>query len=779
MSRPTATPEHKWLVLLSVPLLVLCMLLLAAALPPGAIAALAPNPNPTLIARWEPCEPNTGVTVIVDDQKLSEGKIYVGCALGEQANGVEALEHAGFQIEGAGGWGLGFICRIDGEPTVAEQDCKSTPGASAYWTYWHGVPGGRWGYSGCGAGTCKPALGSVEGWGFNAGVDEPAPRIEPMDGAGPHVFALPPAQGSSVIPAVLAREWLIKATLANVSALEEGAKTKGGGIVESTVLGLERLLAQARALAQAGVQPAQLAPLAAFLARSCEQRGLLVQGCELRELASTSAPPGEQRPERFAAAVLGLQALGQDTESFAGMNLRATLEGMIEEASGEIESSEAAEVLAPTVLALARTGTLTTKTLESVDLLLGQQTATGQFGSSGSQTMTSAEVETTQALVAAREQGVSVLGQTRLEAIEAALPKAGAYLESIQEQDGSVRQSEHSGPKLDSTAQGAVGLALAGDRHAAERAAKRVSQYQVTAEYAGHGDTEAGEHTPAEELIGAFTPSEGALKEALTYGEPVTRQGPATEAQEATWPALLALITAGPYGPYDAVFDQESLFFESRPLGSPSKLTATLTNQDVRPVTIATVSVSGSEPADFNIAGGNCAGRTLAPGETCEAQADFDPTTTGLHEAQLQTTIQGASQKIQIPLDGTGTPAPEPQPQLKTEPGPGPVVSLLPTLTPGPAHTSGPVAGVTVQSISPARLLLKFTAPGMATVKIARLRGKGHHPRLQTVKTITVKASKAGVLKVKLPRLATGGYQVSISLAGAKTVVKDLTVSRT
>jgi hypothetical protein len=79
-------------------------------------------------------------------------------------------------------------------------------------------------------------------------------------------------------------------------------------------------------------------------------------------------------------------------------------------------------------------------------------------------------------------------------------------------------------------------------------------------------------------------------------------------------------------------------------------------------------------------------------------------------------------------------------------------------------------------SISPARLLLKLTAPGVATVKIARQLGRGHHRRWQTVKTITVKAGKAGVLEVKPPRLAAGSYRVSISLAGAKTVVKTLTV---
>jgi hypothetical protein len=91
---------------------------------------------------------------------------------------------------------------------------------------------------------------------------------------------------------------------------------------------------------------------------------------------------------------------------------------------------------------------------------------------------------------------------------------------------------------------------------------------------------------------------------------------------------------------------------------------------------------------------------------------------------------------------------------------------------------SGPVAGLTVQSIGPARLLLKLTAPGVVTVKIARLLGKGHHRRWQTIKTTSVKTSKIGALDVKLPRLAPGSYRVSISLTGTKIVVKTLTVPR-
>ncbi|HEV3323701.1 MAG TPA: hypothetical protein VG147_16110 [Solirubrobacteraceae bacterium] len=121
----------------------------------------------------------------------------------------------------------------------------------------------------------------------------------------------------------------------------------------------------------------------------------------------------------------------------------------------------------------------------------------------------------------------------------------------------------------------------------------------------------------------------------------------------------------------------------------------------------------------------------------------------------------------------------------KPSSGPGGKSDVL-TSTPGvtsprtPGHDArGPVASLAVESVSPAQLRLKLIAPGEATVKIARLRGKGHHRQWQTIKTISVKANKAGALEVKLPRLAAGSYRVSVTLAGAKPVVKTLTVPRT
>ncbi len=655
-----------WKPLALVSLLVCSVLLAGAAQATRAAAENVANPDPGLIVRWEPCEPNTGVTVIVDDQKIGYGMIYVGCALGEQATGVQALENAGFALEGTTDYGLAFICRIDGEPTPAEESCTTTPGAGAYWSYWRGKPGGRWGYSGVSAKSpqSRSPVNSVEGWSFGGGG---APRIEPMDGSGPSSFRLPAPQESSVIPALLAREWLAP-VLDQTAVLAEELETKK--ISEHPEA--EGPLLGAVALARAGLEPARMKPIADWLARDCEERHVTVEGCPLRELANPDAPREQRKAEHFALAVLGLQALGLNPSSFAGMDLRGALEGMIKKTTGEVESegepSDGIEVTAPTVLALARTGALPEEALKTVDLILAQQDAnTGSL-----EATTAANVEAIEALVAAREQGVSVLGQSRLEEIQAALAKVGGYLESIQEPEGGVRRQESSSPvfnpNVESTALGAVGLALSSRQAAAERASQWVSRYQVTAEYAGIGNPETGEHTPAEDVIGAFLPSEAALRNALAFGVGSdNRYGPYAEAQLPTIDALLALVTAGPYGPYDATFDQKSLFFENQMIGSQSRpLAATLSNHDVRPLMIAGVSVVGGDAGDFRAGGGSCTGKTLAPGEGCELSASFDPTAAGLREALLQVALQGSAQAIELPLTGTGTPASEPEP---TNPG--------------------------------------------------------------------------------------------------------------
>jgi hypothetical protein len=44
------------------------------------------------------------------------------------------------------------------------------------------------------------------------------------------------------------------------------------------------------------------------------------------------------------------------------------------------------------------------------------------------------------------------------------------------------------------------------------------------------------------------------------------------------------------------------------------------------------------------------------------------------------------------------------------------------------------------------------------------------------IKRLTVRATKAGTIRIKLPRLASGVYRITVSPLGAKSIVRTLTV---
>jgi hypothetical protein len=103
-----------------------------------------------------------GVTVVVDFRKFHKG-IKVGCDVKVPANGLVALTKAGFSYSFVPRQ-PGFICTIDKEP----KKCNGAP-ATAYWSYWHAKPHGKWIYSTLGAGSYHPKSGWVEGWAFGNG----------------------------------------------------------------------------------------------------------------------------------------------------------------------------------------------------------------------------------------------------------------------------------------------------------------------------------------------------------------------------------------------------------------------------------------------------------------------------------------------------------------------------------------------------------------------------------------------------------------------------------
>lgn len=112
------------------------------------------------------CPGTTGVTVAVDFTAFGKG-VQVRCAPGKPATGIAALQQAGFSVAGTTNSGLGFVCRIQKLPTVAQDPCVTTPPPTAYWAYYHALAGATtWSYATIGAFSYKPPQGCIDAWAF-------------------------------------------------------------------------------------------------------------------------------------------------------------------------------------------------------------------------------------------------------------------------------------------------------------------------------------------------------------------------------------------------------------------------------------------------------------------------------------------------------------------------------------------------------------------------------------------------------------------------------------
>jgi hypothetical protein len=138
------------------------VLVAAAGLPVGSAAAAAASS----------CSTSRGVLVLVDFRHFG-GPITRGCAV-SPGTGYDALHAAGFTTDGTHHDGPGFICRINGKPTPAQDPCFNTPPSTAYWSYWHAKAGqSSWSYSTRGAQSYSPPPGSIDAWVFG-GTSPPA-----------------------------------------------------------------------------------------------------------------------------------------------------------------------------------------------------------------------------------------------------------------------------------------------------------------------------------------------------------------------------------------------------------------------------------------------------------------------------------------------------------------------------------------------------------------------------------------------------------------------------
>lgn len=107
------------------------------------------------------------VTLVIDFGGSSNRKPIIREVHGFAGTGWELFETAGIDVSGTAEYPTGFVCRIEGLPTQAEQDCLDTPRYSeGSWAYFvtNSKLGEGWLLSGAGAAAHRPECGSFEGW---------------------------------------------------------------------------------------------------------------------------------------------------------------------------------------------------------------------------------------------------------------------------------------------------------------------------------------------------------------------------------------------------------------------------------------------------------------------------------------------------------------------------------------------------------------------------------------------------------------------------------------
>jgi hypothetical protein len=102
--------------------------------------------------------------------------------LPSDVKGWDLFRLAKLSVQGTAQFPSGFVCRVDGWPTLANQDCADTPSyLEGHWAYFvtNSSIGPGWILSGQGAAMHKPECGGFEGWSWvSSGRQPKPPRFE-------------------------------------------------------------------------------------------------------------------------------------------------------------------------------------------------------------------------------------------------------------------------------------------------------------------------------------------------------------------------------------------------------------------------------------------------------------------------------------------------------------------------------------------------------------------------------------------------------------------------
>jgi hypothetical protein len=118
-------------------------------------------------------------------------------------------------------------------------------------------------------------------------------------------------------------------------------------------------------------------------------------------------------------------------------------------------------------------------------------------------------------------------------------------------------------------------------------------------------------------------------------------------------PRTIALTGTGS-APRVVTLNPTALSFPGQPLGTrsdPQRIT--LTNNGADPLTVASVTVTGTAATDFAVEQ-TCGSAPLPPGDSCVIDVTFQPSAVGLREASIAITGSASSSPQAIPVTGNG-----------------------------------------------------------------------------------------------------------------------------
>ena len=125
------------------------------------------------------CSSAKGVSVVVDFHELGGG-VQTACDAGGVGRTAYAqLKDVGHRLEHVQRT-PGFVCRIDGLPSPADDPCVNTPPADAYWSlWWSDGKSGKWTYASQAASSLKVPAGGYVGMSWQGSGAKSPPGAPP------------------------------------------------------------------------------------------------------------------------------------------------------------------------------------------------------------------------------------------------------------------------------------------------------------------------------------------------------------------------------------------------------------------------------------------------------------------------------------------------------------------------------------------------------------------------------------------------------------------------